>query len=73
MDDEGFWKTSELVTAKSATNLRTSPSLDDSEIVYTLQAGEYLERIGTSQNGWSKLVYKDKIVYAVSDYLEEKK
>lgn len=72
MDEEGFWKVSELVTAKSATNIRTAPSLDESDIVYTLKNGEYLERIGVRQDGWSKLVYKDQVVYAVSDYLTEK-
>ena len=73
MDEDGYWKVSELVTAKSQTNIRTSPSLDGSEIVYTLKTGEYLERIGVSQDGWSKLLYKGEIVYAVSDYLTTEK
>ena len=64
-----FQKVDEQVTAKSETNLRTLPSVTDSEIVYTLKNGEYLTRTGISTNGWSRLEYNGQTVYAVSSYL----
>lgn len=64
-----FTDVNEQVTAKSETNLRTLPSVTDSEIVHTLKNGEYVTRIGVSDNGWSRLEYNGKTVYAVSSYL----
>lgn len=66
---DGFSSTDEQVTAKSETNLRTSPSTDNSEVVYTLKNGEYVRRIGIHTNGWSKLEYNGQTVYAISSYL----
>lgn len=66
-----FTPTNEQVTAKNETNLRTLPSVTDSEIVYTLKNGEYLTRTGTSTNGWSRLEYNGQTVYAVSSYLTQ--
>lgn len=57
------------ITAKSETNLRSAPTTVDSEIVYTLKNGEYLERTGVSDQGWTRLVYNGQTVYAVSSYL----
>jgi len=64
-----FKNVNEQVTAKSETNLRTLPSVTDSEVVYTLKNGEYITRTGVSTNGWSRLLYNGKTVYAVSSYL----
>lgn len=64
-----FTYVNEQVTAKSETNLRTLPSVTDSEVVYTLKNGEYLTRTGVSTNGWSRLIYNGQTVYAVSSYL----
>ena len=64
-----FQAVNEQVTAKSETNLRTLPSVTDSEVVYTLKNGEYLTRTGISANGWSRLEYNGQNVYAVSSYL----
>lgn len=64
-----FEPVNEQVTAKSETNLRTLPSVTDSEILYTLKNGEYLTRTGVSSNGWSRLDYNGQTVYAVSSYL----
>lgn len=64
-----FSDVNEQVTAKSETNLRTLPSVTDSEIVYTLKNGEYLTRTGVSSNGWSRIIYNGQTVYAVSSYL----
>ena len=41
-------------------------------MVYTLPNGEYIQRIGISDSGWSKLLYNGEVVYAVSSYLGEK-
>lgn len=59
------------VTAKDVVNLRSLPSVtsEDSEILGQLQKGEVLKRIGISDSGWSKLIYQDWVVYAVSSYL----
>ncbi len=64
-----FQAVNEQVTAKSETNLRTLPSVTDSEVAYTLKNGEYLTRTGISTNGWSRLEYNGQTVYAVSSYL----
>lgn len=66
---DGFTAVDEQVTAKSETNLRTSPSTQDSEVVYLLKNGEYVRRIGVHTNGWSKLEYNGQIVYAITSYL----
>ena len=66
-----FQAVNEQITAKSETNLRTLPSVTDSEVVYTLKKGEYLTRTGISTNGWSRLEYNGQTVYAVSSYLTE--
>ncbi|MCM1268638.1 MAG: hypothetical protein NC302_12115 [Bacteroidales bacterium] len=65
-----FTAVEEEVTAKDATNLRNIPSQgDDSTIVYTLKNGETLKRTGVSESGWSRLLYNEQTVYAVSSYL----
>lgn len=66
---DGFTAVDEQVTAKEETNLRTSPSIDNSEVVYLLKNGEYVKRIGIHANGWSKLEYNGQIVYAITSYL----
>ncbi len=66
---DGFAAVDEKVTAKDATNLRTAPSTTNSEVVYTLPSGEFIERIGIHGNGWSKLIYNGQTVYAISSYL----
>ena len=66
---DGFSDVNEQVTAKSETNLRDKPSLEGSQVVYTLKNGEYVKRIGVNNNGWSKIEYNGKVVYAISSYL----
>lgn len=66
---DGFQTVDEQVTAKTETNLRTKPSTQDSQVVYLLKNGEYVKRIGKSNNGWSKLEYNGQIVYAITSYL----
>lgn len=70
---DGFDPVDEEVTAKSETNLRTSPDFDSSEVVHTLVKGEYVRRIAVNTaSGWSRLEYDGQTVYAVSSYLEVK-
>lgn len=65
-----FTAVEEEVTAKDSTNLRNIPSQgDDSTVVYTLKNGETVRRTGVSDSGWSRLIYNDQTVYAVSSYL----
>lgn len=65
-----FMDVTEAVTAKDSTNLRTAPSQgEDSEVIYTLQNGEVINRIGISDSGWSKLNFEGKTCYAVSSFL----
>ena len=60
----------EKVTAKMEVNLRSIPSQGEkSEILYTLENGEIVDRIGISDSGWSELSWEGKICYAVSSYL----
>lgn len=66
---DGFRAVNEQVTAKSETNLRTAPSTANSEVVYTLKNGEFIQRVGVHDNGWSKLLYNGQTVYAISSYL----
>lgn len=67
---DGFSAASGRVTAKEETRLRTAPSTDNSEIVYTLKRGEFVELTGkNTASGWSKLIYNGQTVYAVSSFL----
>ncbi len=70
---DGFDAVDELVTAKSETNLRTAPSVSDTDIVYILKNGEYVRRIAVNTaSGWSKLEWNGQTVYAITSYLEIK-
>jgi uncharacterized protein YgiM (DUF1202 family) len=42
---------------------------DDSRVLFTLENGEVAKRIAVSSSGWSKLIYRDVVCYAVSSYL----
>ena len=65
-----FHQVSEKVTAKIETNLRDKPAGGDgSQVVYTLKNGEYVIRTGYSDQGWSRLEWQGRTVYAVSSYL----
>ncbi len=63
-----FTPASGKFTAKSETNLRTGPTTDGTEIVYTLKKGEFVEMTG-EHNGWARLTYNGQTVYAVASYL----
>lgn len=65
-----FTETEETVTAKESTNLRDMPSQgQESTVLWTLQNGKTARRTGISDSGWSRLVYQDRVCYAVSNLL----
>ena len=56
------------VTAKDEVNLREGAGTKYN-IVATLKSGEFVTRTGVGSNGWSRLLYNGKTVYAVTSYL----
>lgn len=66
--DNRYKSVNDRVTAKYEVNLRESAT-STSKQVGVLRAGEYLERTAIGSNGWSKLLFEGKTVYAVSSYL----
>ena len=67
-EEKQYTVVKETVTAKELVNLHSAASTD-AKIVGTLKNGETLTRIAIGKNGWSKLLYKGKTVFAVSSYL----
>lgn len=63
-----FTACNDSVTAKMEVNLRALPTTD-SEVVAKLTSGTFLSRTAKSDNGWSRLLYNDSVVYAVSSFL----
>lgn len=57
------------VTAKEEVNLRDKPTTSGSNVVYTLKNGEYVQKVGESKAGWSRLVWNGQTVYAVTSFL----
>ncbi len=66
--DSTYTDQKDTVTAKDTVNLRDSASTN-SNIIGTLKNGETLQRIAVGSNGWSKLLYQGKTVFAISSYL----
>lgn len=66
-----FYEANQTVTAKDAVNLRSLPSVEheDVKVIAQLKNGDTATCIGTSDNGWSKLVYRGTTCYAISSYL----
>ncbi|MBR4072311.1 MAG: hypothetical protein IKK24_00070 [Clostridia bacterium] len=58
----------DTVTAKDVVNLRYGAGTNF-DIAGTLKNGEKLTRTGIGSNGWSRLSYKGKTVYAITSYL----
>ena len=63
-----YTEVNEKVTAKELVNLRDAATTK-SNIVGSLKNGETLTRTAVGSNGWSKLTYSGKTVYAISSYL----
>lgn len=66
-----FMPVDERVTAKVEVNLRKLPSVEheDADVIAKLKNGDVAQRVGISDNGWSKLKYNGTVCYAVSSYL----
>ncbi len=65
-----FEAVEEAVTAKDETNLRsTMDQGSDENVEATLQNGDQALRTGIGNNGWSRVEYAGKTLYAVSSYL----
>lgn len=66
--DMPFDLVDEEVTAKDVTTLRSVPSTDGiNTVVGQLVNGQTLKRVGINkQTGWSKLIYRDQEVFAVT-------
>lgn len=66
-----FYEANQTVTAKDAVNLRSLPSVEHEnvEVIAQLKKGDTATCIGTSENGWSKLIYRGTTCYAISSYL----
>lgn len=67
-EEKIYTSVQEKVTPKEEVNLRKSAT-SKSDFVAKIKNGEVLTRIGVGTNGWSKLKYKNQIVYAISSYL----
>ncbi len=66
-----FSEVKEEITAKDVTNVRSIPStLDEESVVGQIKNGEIYVRTGiNTSTGWSRILYNDQIVYAVSRYI----
>lgn len=67
-----FTDVDDVVTAKEAVNLRSLPSTEhpDVVIVHQLLRGETVKRTGIDEKwGWSRLVYRGQVCYAVTSLL----
>lgn len=77
LDEDGvetvFTAVSDKVTPKIEVNLRTLPSVTntDSKVVATIKAGEVITRTGINHDvGWSRVEYNGQTLYCVSSYVK---
>lgn len=62
----------EVVTANTTVNLRTVPGTDSPDtIVVPINPGDMIFRTGIGNNGWSRVVLNDQILYAYTAYLQK--
>ncbi|MDD6811137.1 MAG: GH25 family lysozyme [Lachnospiraceae bacterium] len=69
-----FVDRNEQVTAKIEVNLRTLPSVTNSDatVVAVLHNGEYVTRTGINEEyGWSRVEYNGQTLYCISSYLTQ--
>lgn len=66
--EEKFTPVHETVYAKKAVNIRTQGNIN-SPSLGKLQKGTSVLRIGTSEDGWSAIYYKEMVCYVSSEYL----
>lgn len=67
-----FLEADEVVYAAASVNIRTAPNVDG-EKVSTASLNQEIHRIGIGSNGWSQIIYEDKICYMNSRYLSNEK
>lgn len=67
-DELLYTDANDQVTAKDEVNLREGAGTKYN-IVATLKSGEFVTRTGIGSNGWSRLLYNGKTVYAITSYL----
>ncbi|MCR5416652.1 MAG: glycoside hydrolase family 25 protein [Pseudobutyrivibrio sp.] len=68
-----FTDVNETVTAKDLVNLRSKPSVTDTDsyVVATLSAGQTAVRTGiNNEYGWSRVEYNGQVLYCVSSYIK---
>lgn len=62
----------EVVTANTTVNLRTVPGTDSPDtIVVPINPGDMIFRTGIGNNGWSRVVLNDQVLYAYTAYLQK--
>lgn len=67
-EEKIYTAANDSVTAKIEVNLRDAAGTN-SNVIVKLKNGEILKRTATGSNGWSKLLYNGKTVYAITSYL----
>ena len=68
-----FTDVNEVVTPKEVINLRSKPSVTDTDsvVVATVYAGTTFTRTGiNNEYGWSRVEYNGQVLYCVSSYLK---
>lgn len=71
--EEGYEETNDTVyVAVSKLNLRSGPSTDY-DIVGKAVYGDSFTRVAKGNNGWDKLLFEGKVVYAFAEYLSTEK
>lgn len=62
----------EVVTPNTTVNLRTVPSTDSpATIVVPINPGDMIFRTGIGNNGWSRVLLNDQVLYAYTAYLQK--
>jgi hypothetical protein len=72
-DPNAHYKTvDETVTgSRGDVNLRSIPSMENgSQVIHVLKSGETVRRTAIGENGWSKVEYNGRTLYAVSSFLK---
>lgn len=65
-----FTRVNETVQAKQDVNVRKGPGTSY-DVMGALKPSESVIRIGIGNNGWSQIIYKDKVAHVNTNYLSE--
>lgn len=67
-----FQDVNEVVTPTTTVNLRTVPSTDSLDtIVVPINPGDMIFRTGIGNNGWSRVLLNNQVLYAYTAYLQK--